>query len=161
MDHDHGILIVDHVSLDELLSIDGKPLMADIENADGLHPRRMQRAYSREVFESSLLPRGQKMVALAMEDNMDQEKSQSSSPIITKKTQYSPSHPVTVETSAVCDKYCLEERKRVVKQRRAMMQQSRSNTRRADVLELSQQRASLYGTEFQGVPPQLCSGFCP
>jgi len=54
MDHDRGVLIVDHVSLDELLTIDGNTLMADIENSDGLHSRRMQRAYSREVSESSL-----------------------------------------------------------------------------------------------------------
>ena len=54
MDHDRGVLIVDHVSLDELLTIDGNSLMADIENADGSHSRRMQRAYSREVSESSL-----------------------------------------------------------------------------------------------------------
>jgi len=187
MDHDRGILIVDHVSLDELPSVDGKPLMADIENADGSHPMRMQRAYSREVVESSLLPRGQAMVPLAMEDNMgyharvtqhehpnffvqaatamDQEESNSSSPIIyngrQSKDRYSPSQPVTAEISAVCDTNCLEERKRVVEQRRAMMQQSRSNTRREDVLELSQQRALMYGTGFQGLPPQLCSGFCP
>lgn len=64
MDHNGGILIVDHVSLDELLSVNGKPIMADIENADGLHPRRMQRAYAREVVESSLLPRGKKMLSL-------------------------------------------------------------------------------------------------
>ena len=46
MDHDRGTLIVDHVSLDELLSIDGNIFMAKIENADGLHPKRMQRAYA-------------------------------------------------------------------------------------------------------------------
>ena len=187
MDHDRGILIVDHVSLDELLSVNGKPLMADIENADGSHSRRMQRAYSREVVESSLLPRGQVMVSLAMEDNMgyharvtqhehprffvqaanamDQEESNSSSPIINNwrqsKDRYSPSQLVNAEISAVCDTDCLEERKRVVEQRRAMMQQSRSNTSRGDVLELSQQRALMYGTSFQGLPPQLCSGFCP
>ena len=54
MDHDRGVLIVDHVSLDELLVIDGKKFMADIENSDGLHSRRMQQAYSRELSESSL-----------------------------------------------------------------------------------------------------------
>jgi peptide deformylase len=187
MDHDRGILIVDHVSLDELLSVNRKPLMADIENADGSHARRMQRAYSREVIESSLLPKGQAMVSLSMEDNMgfharvtqhehphffvqaanamDLEESDSSSPIMNilrqSKDQYSPTEPVTSEISAVCKADCLEERKRVAEQRRAMMQQSRSNTRRADVLELAQQRALMYGTGFQGLPPRLCSGFCP
>ena len=64
MDHDRGILIVDHVSLEELLlpCVDGggKPRyynMADIENADGSHSRRMQRAYSRDVVDSSLFTR--------------------------------------------------------------------------------------------------------
>lgn len=41
------------------------------------------------------------------------------------------------------------------------MQQSRSNTRREDVLELLEQRATLYGTQYQGLPSRLCSGFCP
>ena len=50
MDHDRGVLIVDHVSSDELLTIDGRALfMAETENSDGLHDRRMQRAYSRAV----------------------------------------------------------------------------------------------------------------
>ena len=64
MDHDRGILIVDHVSLEELLlpCVDGggKPRyynMADIENADGSHSMRMQRAYSRDVVDSSLFTR--------------------------------------------------------------------------------------------------------
>ena len=63
MDHDRGILIVDHVSLEELLLPsavdDGKPHynMADIENADGSHSMRMQRAYSRDVVDSSLFTR--------------------------------------------------------------------------------------------------------
>lgn len=70
MDHNNGILIVDHVSLDELLSIDGIPIMADIENANGEHSRRMQRAYSREVVESSLLPKGSKMISLAMDNKI-------------------------------------------------------------------------------------------
>lgn len=70
IDHDRGILIVDHVSLDELLSIDGIPIMADIENANGIHSRQMQRAYSLEVVEISLLPKGKQMIPLAIDDNM-------------------------------------------------------------------------------------------
>jgi peptide deformylase len=54
MDHDRGVLIVDHVSSDELLTIDGRAFMAEIENSDGLHYRRMQRAYSRAMSKSSL-----------------------------------------------------------------------------------------------------------
>ena len=62
----------------------------------------------------------------------------------------------------MCDQNCLNERKRIIAERRAMMQQSRSNNRREDVLELSQQRAKLYGSQYQGLPSRLCSsGFCP
>jgi peptide deformylase len=68
MDHDRGVLITDHVPLDELLSIDGNHFMADVEDSDGLHSERMKTAYSRYVSESSLLPSSQRMVALATED---------------------------------------------------------------------------------------------
>jgi peptide deformylase len=44
MDHDRGVLIVDHVSLAELLSINDDDFMASIEDADGLHEARIQRA---------------------------------------------------------------------------------------------------------------------
>ena len=202
MDHDRGILIVDHVSLEELLlpSVDGggKPHyynMADIENADGSHSMRMQSAYSRDVVDSSLLPERRSSnngISLAMEDNdggiyharvtqheyphffvqaanaMDQEESNPSSPMMNNngrqsKDRYGPSRKpvVTAEISSTCDTNCLEERKRVIERRRALMRQSRSNTRRGDVLELSQQRALMYGTGYRGLPPQLCSGFCP
>jgi peptide deformylase len=202
MDHDRGILIVDHVPLEELLlpSVDGggKPRyynMADIENADGSHSMRMQSAYSRDVVDSSLLPERRSSnngISLAMEDNdggiyharvtqheyphffvqaanaMDQEESNPSSPMMNNngrqsKDRYGPSRNpvVTAEISSTCDTNCLEERKRVIERRRALMRQSRSNTRRGDVLELSQQRALMYGTGYRGLPPQLCSGFCP
>ena len=48
MDHDRGRLIVDHVPLDELLSIDGNPFMAKIEDTDGLHPMRMHNVLTHE-----------------------------------------------------------------------------------------------------------------
>jgi hypothetical protein len=70
--------------------------------------------------------------------------------------------PIAVDTTTMCDQNCVNERKRIIDERRAMMQQSRSNNRREDVLELSQQRAKLYGSQYQGLPSQLCSsGFCP
>ena len=43
MHHDRGTLIVDHVSLDKLLSFGGSPFMDEVKNADGLHPVRMRR----------------------------------------------------------------------------------------------------------------------
>ena len=48
-----------------------------------------------------------------------------------------PSQSVTKANSPECDDNCLDERKRIVQQRRAMMKQAWSNSRRADVLELS------------------------
>ena len=69
MDHDRGVLIVDHVSLDELLSAGGDDFMARIENSDGLHGSRMQRAFERYVSESTLLPPREKLVPLAYESN--------------------------------------------------------------------------------------------
>jgi len=62
-----------------------------------------------------------------------------------------------------CDDACLEERKRRIEERRAMMKQSRSSTNRGDVLELSRQRALMYGTSYKGLSPSTCAkpGFCP
>ena len=48
-----------------------------------------------------------------------------------------PSQSVTKANSPEYDDNCLDERKRIVQQRRAMMKQAWSNSRRADVLELS------------------------
>ena len=188
MDHDRGTLIVDHVSLDELLTIEGNTFMADIENTDGMHQRRMDRAYSRYLSESTLLPSKDTHLALAMEDNLGyhtrvkQVKSgsgyvyedrkrpwfvqsanaaESESTSLTNNGQGN--KPTVPVHSSACDEDCLLERKRIIEQRRAMLQQSRSNTRRADVLELSKQRASMYQTEYKGLPPQYCSRpeFCP
>mmetsp|Transcript_19789 Transcript_19789/g.40752 ORF Transcript_19789/g.40752 Transcript_19789/m.40752 type:complete len:129 (-) Transcript_19789:107-493(-) len=54
-----------------------------------------------------------------------------------------------------CNEACLQERKRIIQERRAMMNQSRTNTKRSDLFELSRQRATLYGTSYKGAscPP--------
>lgn len=175
MDHDRGILIVDHVPLDELLSTDGSTFMADIEDADGLHLGRMQRAYSRYVSESSLLPRNQNMVSLAMDNRLGYHSrvTEHNSPywfVNPANAMDNVDSPITPQSSPGsqkltnspdCDEKCLDDRKRIIQERRAMMQQSRSNTRRLDVLELSQQRALMYHTEYRGLSPQKCQGFCP
>jgi len=198
MDHDKGILIVDHVALDDLLAVDGTPFMAQIEDADGLHARqRMQRAYAREVSDSTLIPSDEKFVQLAMEDSsgyharveqienqradnlgqrpwfvqpanaIGQEDGTSLRPAATSaprsNVKNGPSRPMTDANNPTCNEDCLAERKRTIEQRRAMMQQARSNTQRADVLKLSEQRAGLYGAEFGGLPARYCSrpGFCP
>ena len=62
-----------------------------------------------------------------------------------------------------CDTACMEKRKAIIAERRAMMRQSRSNTNRGDILKLSEQRAALYKTNYRGLPSKACPapGYCP
>ena len=56
MDHDRGVLVADYLeSLDEMLSVDGNPFMMLIENCDGKHAQRRERAYSRPLEKATLL----------------------------------------------------------------------------------------------------------
>ena len=155
MDHSRGILITDHVALSEMM-----PAMASIENSDGRHELRTQQAYSRYISESTLLPQRQLDVALADEDSAGFFRR---IVLPVNAEDGSTSEPSRISNSSECDEDCKKERRRRIEQRRAMMQQSRSNTSRGDVLKLSQQRALMYGTEFKGVQPKYCpqSGFCP
>ena len=59
-----------------------------------------------------------------------------------------------------CDSTCLEERRRIIEDRRAMMLQSKTNTRRQDVFELSRQRAAMYNATYRGMecPPVSANG---
>ena len=210
MDHDRGVLIVDHVGMEELLSINGQSVMEDVENSDGRHAERMQRAYARDVADSVLLPsvKTHRNVDLAFgsrddflarkvdcfaESDLDgtarvvRHSSSTRHPWFVSSanalesdtnTNYSASSsrsssnaPNTrpdnsdngTSTSSSCDDACLADRKRRIQERRAMMQQSRSATNRGDVLELSRQRALMYGTSYKGLSPETCSqpGFCP
>ena len=161
MDHSRGVLITDHVSLSEML-----PAMASIENSDGRHEERTQRAYLRYTSESTLLPQSRTNVALADEDSAGFFR-RIVQPVYAEDGSTSPP-PVKsddrIEPSRIdCDEDCMKERRRRIEERRAMMQQSRSNTSRGDVLKLSQQRALMYGTEFKGLQPKYCtqSGLCP
>jgi peptide deformylase len=194
MDHDKGILITDHVGLDELLSIKGQTLMADVEDSDGLHANRMQQAYAREIYDSTLLPSAKthRNVDLAFGNTNDFfdkiEQVVENGDLLDGNVVRRPwfvqpvnavelaenSTPATVADNnqsadrflggtASCDEACLEERKRRIQERRAMMQQSRSSTNRGEVLELSRQRALMYGTTYKGLSPSACAkpGFCP
>ena len=196
MDHDKGILIVDHVDLEELLSINSQTFMADVENSDGLHTNRMQRAFARDIYDSTLLPSTGINVDLALGDRDDflakidtvdgyggsyYSRSMRQRPpwfvqsasAMEDASENNNSIPSTRASSTVesdrsdsatsCDEACLEERKRRIQERRAMMQQSRSSTNRGEVLELSRQRALMYDTEYKGLSPRACSrpGFCP
>ena len=200
MDHDRGVLIVDHVGLEDLLSINGQTLMEDIENSDGRHANRMQRAYARDVSDSVLLPSvrthrnvdlafGSRNDFLAKKVNYGVESEMDGNDVrhpwfvppanavesVTNTKNYSASssssnaqntRPGSFDngtTTIPCDDSCLEDRKRRIQERRDMMQQSRSATNRGDVLELSRQRALMYGTSYKGLSPGACAqpGFCP
>jgi hypothetical protein len=133
MDHDRGVLILDHVDLDDLESMQ----MKEIEKIG--HEKRMALAYSRYIDESSHQQLAKSMFiepAYAIEPNDTTDKSESA----TEKT-----------LENVCDEECKAKRKKIIEDRRAMMRQSKTNTQRTDVLELSRQRAALYDTNYRGL----------
>jgi len=140
MDHNRGILILDHVTLDELEN----SVMRELER--DRHEYRMNLAYSRYVDASF------------MDDDDDDRRLASSKK---KKIWNVLPPPANAEEDAKaavpCDETCLAERKAKIEARRALMKQSRSNTRRGDLLELSRQRAGLYNTTYRGVtcPPGI------
>ena len=138
MDHDRGILIVDHVELDELESVE----MKDIEEKG--HEDRMRLAYSRYIDVHTtrqntfqLVKNPFVEVANAMEPNEAKPTNNES--------------PTTLTQQSQCDEECISQRKKIIEERRAMMKQSKSNTNRRDVLELSNQRANLYNTKYGGL----------
>lgn len=73
-------------------------------------------------------------------------KPQTETSTTTPLVEWPPSSAAVID----CDDRCREDRQRRLAERRALMQQSRSSTSRQDVLDLSRQRATLYGTTFQG-----------
>ena len=134
MDHDRGILIVDHVNLDDLETI----AMKEIERLG--HDDRMEIAYSRyldfpakDVTQTSLLDRFIEPVH-ASEPSMSPTQSKQNS-----------------SSNNDCDEKCMARRKQVIEERRALMKQSQSSTSRRQVLELSRQRAALYETPYRGL----------
>ena len=137
MQHDEGLLIVDHVDLAEL-----PPFMQEIESDH--HRKRMQRAFSRELTPSSIILSPEKLVVL------DQDDENSNWPFFSVPR-------ANAADTGECDEACLAERKKRNEERRAMMRQSRTNTNRQDMSALSQQRAALYNTTYQGAkcPPNV------
>lgn len=160
LDHDRGILITDHVGMNELES----DRMRCIEREG--HEQRQELAYARFVSESSssagttlLASWREQLVPHANAAEITSSLSQDAS---STSSARSPMSSATTSTAAdgnnpTCDAFCLEERKRIIQERRAMMNQSRSNTKRSDVFELSKQRAAMYGTQYQGAscPPNV------
>lgn len=159
MDHDGGILIVDHVSLEELESED----MRRIERLG--HENRMEVAYARSTEGTSTASRDNSRIALrssddAMEEEMPfgQRVKEWMVPVARADEQGSTAAATTTsQVAPSCDESCLAARQRILENRRQLMRQSRSNTQRSDVLELSRQRAALYNTTYQGVtcPPGI------
>eukprot|EP00980_Cylindrotheca_fusiformis_P029502 scaffold23493_cov116-Cylindrotheca_fusiformis.AAC.4 len=147
LDHDRGILITDHVGLNDLES----DTMRDIERVG--HEQRQALAYTRFISEPSGDDNKTTLFASWRQWLVPNAYADEKSIPATD----APSTPNTARTDAndSCNESCLEERKRIIQERRAMMNQSRSNTNRADVFELSRQRAKLYGTQYEGAscPP--------
>lgn len=159
MDHDGGILILDHVSLEELESED----MRRIERLG--HENRMEVAYARSTEGTSTASRDNSRITLrtsgdAMEEEITFGQRVKEWMVPVAKADEQGSSATTTTTNQVapsCDDLCLAERQRILENRRQLMRQSRSNTQRSDVLELSRQRAALYNTTYQGVtcPPGI------
>lgn len=136
MQHDEGILILDHVD-----QLDLPSYMQ--ENEIQGHKERMQIAFSRSTVPSTM--------------------SSTSNIALTQQTGDIRSLDEILIPSANaaevddCDEHCLADREKRIAERRAMMQQSRTNTNRQDLFSLSQQRAVIYNTTYQGAtcPPSV------
>jgi peptide deformylase len=154
LDHDRGILITDHVGLDELEN----DTMRSVERQG--HDRRQVMAYDRFVSQGSgdhITP-SQLMACLRQRIVSDANAEDLPPPANQNGNGFESDATIASPTSALpsyCDEACLQERKRIIQERRAMMMQSKTNTKRSDLFELSKQRATLYGTQYQGAtcPP--------
>jgi len=148
LDHDRGILILDHVGLNELEN----GFMRRIEERG--HDERQVLAYSRFVSDPNSDGRSNTFTAIR-ETIIPNANARSSDNIHSKRFENASNE--NKNTNSNCDEACMQERKRIIEKRRAMMNQSRSNTQRSQVFELSKQRAALYGTKYQGAscPPNL------
>lgn len=163
LDHDRGILITDHVSLDDLEN----DVMRNIE-ASG-HDERQVLAYSRFIDDPIDTGYRSKDLFLAKNEEgnfgdsvrewfvppVNAEETAASTNSSTNKTAFT-ANTNQASVSDDCDEDCKQKRLERIKERRAMMQQSRS-TGRAEVFKLSKQRAALYGTTYQGAscPPGI------
>ena len=159
LDHDRGILILDHVSLEELKA--ESQTMMDMEEYD--HNQRQLLAYDRFIDESTELST---ILNIAKKNEVQRTSlSTENSFFNTIKNSIVPPAANAIENENIdtnssiqlqksrdiCDKECQERRRKTIEERRAMMKQSRS-TGRAEVFELSKQRAALYGTAYKGIP---------
>lgn len=139
MDHDRGILILDHVGLEDMES-DKMRLL----ETDG-HRDRQLVAFERSLAASPLYAT---------------TNARTESPSLQKWTnnwlQPQPANAVEEDLQqqqpkpTECDDECIAKRKKIIAERRAMMMQARTTTKRQDMFDLSRQRATLYNTTYQG-----------
>ena len=150
MDHDRGVLIVDHVGLEEL-----PVFISSIENADKIHQARVDRAYQRYLSESTLLPPKEKRLQLVckisdeshsrdayvdlgistasnqqsqpwfIQPALADETSVSSTLSKNNSSSNEQSSITNASTQSECDTACMEKKKAIIAERRAMMRQSR------------------------------------
>eukprot|EP00956_Cyclotella_meneghiniana_P027476 scaffold61599_cov72-Cyclotella_meneghiniana.AAC.3 len=151
MDHDRGVLIVDHVGLEEL-----PVFISSIENADKMHQARVDRAYQRYLSESTLLPPKEKRLRLVckisdeshsrvayvdleistasnqqsqpwfIQTALADETSVSSTLSKNNSSSDEQSSITNASNQSECDTECMEKRKAIIAERRAMMRQSRT-----------------------------------
>lgn len=147
MDHNRGVLIVDHVGLDEM-----DPFMRKIETSD--HAKKMEIAYDRFISDP-FLP----LFHNSHENSMKKSTVHWDTRVMlppanaSDEERIEKDNPKNENLGYDCDEECIQSRNRIIQDRRAMMKQSRSSTKRSDVLELSQQRAALYDTDYKGFKP--------
>eukprot|EP00521_Asterionellopsis_glacialis_P014173 CAMPEP_0195297044 /NCGR_PEP_ID=MMETSP0707-20130614/20707_1 /TAXON_ID=33640 /ORGANISM="Asterionellopsis glacialis, Strain CCMP134" /LENGTH=415 /DNA_ID=CAMNT_0040358731 /DNA_START=1 /DNA_END=1248 /DNA_ORIENTATION=- len=161
MDHDRGILILDHVGYDEMENDQMRMLEKDghdtrqflaferyLSTPSESWSTVMKTATATTTRKTSLLFRPAAAYAAEPNDSALGTTQQQSANRSNDKEQ---SQPQQQE----CDEECLAKRRKLIEERRAMMRQSRTTTNRQDMFELSKQRAKLYGTTYQGAscPP--------
>lgn len=127
MDHDRGILILDHVGLEDMES-DKMRLL----ETDG-HDDRQVLAFERSVALSTLYATTAHNWLQPPPANADGDDFHQQQPKATD-----------------CDEDCIAKRRKVIAERRAMMMQARTTTNRQDMFDLSRQRATLYNVTYQG-----------
>lgn len=135
-DHDRGILITDHVGIEEMR--DDTMWMIEKEG----HYQRQEKAYDRYLgTPSSSLANNYNY--FAMSSHWDEESSYAAQ---VKKWIVPSANAEEIEPKTLCDEAC----KKRIEEKRALLKQSRSTRSRQEIFELSRQRAALYNTTYKG-----------
>lgn len=167
--HDKGILIVDHVDLENDKNVSYEMRMIEKD----MHDERQLLAFERDIVNPSPILSGGKhwqethvlsdtttsyikpnaRLTASNKDRINRVKVNTnewlrprSAMAYEKSTGISSESVLNESEPKSCDEEC---RERIMK-RRALMQQSRSTTSRQQIMDLSKQRALLYNTTYQG-----------